>query len=306
MGAQVLEPISIPAEMVTGCSAAEPDTTRGEALWVAATNYAIGDEVIRTSTHRVYTALATGVDAGLPESTPGRWLDTRPTNRMAAFDIYRSTAIKSTGTITMTIKPGIVTGMNFFGLVGSTLRVVRKEATTGVPDFDTTYSLDNYLSGDLMWEFYFGMPRQQDSLRINNLAPMDSQIEITLTVAAATGTAEIGIFAIGSFNDMGLPEYGFTSKPIDYSRITTDQYGNVSIIKGLNARNLTGTCFIPSLAAAQAAADVAYRVLGVPCAWIISDADGYDYLNAFGLGTAEITAAGPGHAMLKLDVRGLI
>ena len=306
MGAQVLEPIAITDSMVTACSVAEPDTSRGEALWVAATSYAIGDEVIRASTHRVYTALATGIDAGLPESTPDRWLDTRPTNKFAAYDIYRSTAIKSTSTLTTTIKPGIVTGMNFFGLVGSTLRVVRKNVASGVADFDTTYSLENYLSGDLMWEFYFGMARQQDSLRIDGLVPMDSQIETTLTISPTTSTAEIGIFAIGSFNDLGLPEYGFVSKPVDYSRITTDKYGGVSVIKGLNARNLSGTCYIESLSAAQAAADVAYRVLGVPCAWTISDVDGYDYLNAFGLGTAEVTAAGPEHAMLKLDVRGLI
>lgn len=305
MVAQVLDPIVITGAMISACSVAEPDTTRSEAAWAAATSYTIGQEVVRTTTHRVYTALASGVDAGLPESTPLRWLDTRPSNKYAAFDIYKSTAIKSASTLTMTLRPGIITGMAFFGLVGDTIRVVCKDATSLVSYYDVTTSLSLYLSGDLMWEFYYGAARQQSDLRINGLTPTDAQVEITLTVSPTTSTAEIGILALGSFNDIGNPQYGFSAKPLDYSRITTDQYGTVTVIKGLNAKNIQGNCMMP-IADAQAAADVIYRLLGTPCAWTITSASGFDYLNAFGLGSGDIVAAGPSHAILNLTVRGLI
>lgn len=306
MAAQVLSPIPIASAMVTACSVAEPDTTTSEALWVAGTSYTVGQEVVRATTHRVYTNKLAGIDAGLPEATPLRWIDTRPSNKFAPFDIYKSTAIKSTSTLTMTVKPGIITGMAFYGLVGDTLRVVCRDATTAVVYYDVTTSLSVYLTGDLMWEFYYGVSRQQDSLRINNLTPTNAQVEITLTVSPTTGTAEIGIWALGSFADVGLPQYGFSAKPISYDRISTDQYGNTSIIKGLNARSLSGNCVFLSLAEAQAAADTIYQLLGVPCAWVISADPGYDYLSAFGLGSADIFASGPERAILNLTVRGLI
>ena len=307
MKAQVLAPITITDAMITASAVAEPDTTLAvpEAAWNAATSYAIGNEVIRTGTHRIYTSLATGVDAGLPEATPIRWKDTRPTNKWAAFDLYRSTAIRKNGTLTMTVKPGIITGMQFFGLVGDSIRVVCKNATSGTTYYDVTTSLSLYLSGDLEWEFWFGVARQQDSLRVTGLYPNDAQVEITLTASTTTGWAQIGIWALGSFNDLGLPQKGFKASPVDYSRINVDSTtGEVSIEKGLAAKNLAGECVMLSAEEGQAVCDVVNMLLGVPAAWVITTEPGYDYLSAFGLGSADITAGDL--PTLSLTVRGII
>lgn len=305
MKAQVLTPITVTPAMVTASVVAEPDTALGEVAWNAATSYAIGDEVIRTGTHRVYTSIATGVDAGLPEDTPLRWEDTRPTNKHAAFDVYRSTAIKYAGTLTQTLQPGIITGMSFYGLVGDTLRVVCKNATSSTVYYDQTHSLSTYLSGDLMWEFYFGTPRQQDTLRITGLYPQDAKVEITLTPSPTTSMAQIGIWAVGSFSDLGLPQKGFKAQPVDYSRINVDSTtGEVSIQRGLSARNISGECIAITADEAQAAADVIYELLGVPVSVVITSDPGYDYLQAFGLLTADITAGDL--PSLSINVRGII
>lgn len=307
MRAQVLAPITITDAMFTACNVAEPDTTLAspEAAWNAATSYTIGQEVIRATTHRVYTALAAGVDAGLPEATPGRWKDTRPTNKWAAFDLYRSTAIKKNATLTLTVKPGIITGLQFFGLVGDSIRVVCKNATSLTTYYDQTTSLAYYLSGDLEWEFWFGVPRQQDSLRITGLYPNDAQVEITLTVSTTTGWAQIGIMAPGSFQDLGIPEKGFKASPVDYSRINVDSTtGEVSIQKGLAAKNISGECVMLNAEEGQAVCDVVYQLLGVPAAWVITTEPGHDYLSAFGLGSADLTDGDL--PRLSLNVRGII
>lgn len=307
MRAQVLAPITIVDAMFTACNVAEPDTTLSpaEAAWNAATNYSIGQEVIRTTTHRVYTALASGVDAGLPEVTPSRWKDTRPTNKWAAFDVYRSTAIKKNATLTLTLKPGIITGLFFAGLVGDSIRVVLKNATSGTTYYDQTTSLAYYLSGDVEWEFWFGTPRQQDILRITGLYPQDAQVEITLTVSTTTGWAQIGVMAVGSFQDLGIPEKGFKASPVDYSRIKFDTTtGEVSIEKGLAAKNISGECKELTAQEGQSVCDVVYQLLGVPAAWVITTEPGYDYLTAFGLGSADITAGDL--PALSLNVRGII
>lgn len=306
MDAQVLEPITFDAAMVTASAVAEPDTSRGEAAWNAATTYAIGDEVVRTTTHRVYAALASGVDAGLPEDTPLRWFDTRPSNKYAAWDWYRNTATVKAGTLTQTFKPGVITGLRFDGLVGDSIRVVAKDAGTLVSYYDQTTSLANYLSGDLEWEFWFGTPRQQASLSIYNLPPHEAQIEITIAVSTITSTAEVGIISAGSWVPMGLATKGFTAKPQNYARITADKYGNVEIIPGLSAKNIAGDCVMTNRDDALAAADVVYRLLGTPCAIVITNERGYDYLNTFGLITADITPIGGDLTNFNLTVRGMI
>lgn len=303
--AYVLVGVQITDAMLVSSSVPEPDPAVGEVLWDPATNYAIGAMVARPSTHRVYANRVPGVDAGLPEINPIRWFDAGPTNAWAAYDNYRSTAIKQAGNLTLTLRPGIITAMVFFGLQGDNLHVVCRPSVGGAAYFDATYSLAEYLSGDLMWEFYFGTPRQQDGLRISGLYPQDAQVEITLTPSSITGLAAIGILALGSLEPLGIPQRGFKAQPVDYSRITIDKNGETVIIPGLSAKNITGECIMP-VDAAQGVADVIYRLLGKPCAWIISDAAGYDYLNAFGLGRADVTDAGDTHALLSLSVRGLI
>ena len=304
--AKVLRPVEITDAMFTACAVAEPDASAGEVVWDAATNYAIGARVVRPALHKIFTATASGVDAGLPENTPLRWFDNdEPTNKWAAFDAYNSTAIKKTGTLTMTVKPGIITDMAFYGLVGDSLRVVCKDATSLSVYYDKSFGLSDYLSGDLMWEFYFGTPQQQDRLDITGLVPTDAQVEITLTPSPTTGDAQIAIFALGSFEPIGVPLQGFKAQLVDYSRIKFDDDGKVRIKKGLGAKNLNGECINLSAASAQSVVEVFERLLGTPCAWVMSSDNRFQYLSAFGLGSADFTSSGPNYASLSLTVRGL-
>lgn len=305
MTTQVLYPIPITSAMVTASVVAEPDALRGEVAWNAATSYTIGVEVVRSTVHRVFTSLASGVDAGLPEATPLRWEDTRPTNKMAAFDNYQSTAIRYAGTLTQTVKPGIITDIDFYGLEGDALRVVCKNAGSGAVYHDETFGLSTYLTGDLEWEFWFGTPIQQTGVLVAGLVPDDAQVEITLTPSLATGFAAIGIWAMGSYSDIGDPQFGFKAKWVDYSYIDIDKAGNAVIKKGLAAKDLVGSCVMDA-DKANGVCDTVGKLLGVPCSWRVSPLVGYDYLRAFGLGTADIGPDNEGEATASLNVKGLI
>ena len=305
--AKVLYPITITPAMFTASNVAEPDASVGEVEWAAGTSYTIGQKVIRSSLHKVFVSTATGIDAGLPEATPLRWFDDdEPTNKWAAFDNYVSTSIKKAGTLTLTVRPGIITDLAFYGLAGDSIRVVCKNATSLAVYYDQSFSLSDYLSGDLMWEFYYGVARQQTRLDITGLMPTDAQVEITLTPSSVTGTAGIGILALGSFEPIGLPQQGFKVQLVDYSRIKVDDNGKIKVKKGLNAKNLSGECVNISAADAQAVVDVFERLLGTPCAWAISSQTNFQYLSAFGLGSADFTESGPTHGTLSLTVRGTI
>ena len=173
----------------------------------------------------------------------------------------------------MTEKPGNITGMQFFGLIGNTLRVVGKNATSGMVYYDETTSLSPHLSGDLMWGCYFGTARQQDSLRISGLYPQDAQVKITLTPSPITGTTAIGIWAHGSLQDIGLPQLGFNAQPVDFSYIDKNTV-ETKIEKGLASKHLNGKCEMQTQADVQEVADVIYIPLGLPCAWVIVAATG--------------------------------
>lgn len=304
MTAQVLAPVDITDAMFVACSVSEP--APGEIAWVSGATYAVGDRRIFASTHRTYKRRIAGAGTISPDLDTVNWEDVGPTIKWAAFDFYRSTAISSSSTLTMTVKPGIITSMSFFGLVGDSLHVVCRDTATLTAYYDETFNLSQYLSGDLMWEWYFGAPRQQDVLRISGLYPQDAQVEISLTVSPTTGTAGIGIWSLGQYRAIGDPRWGFTAQPVDYSRIAIDDSGNTKITKGLNAKNLQGECYLRSLVDAQAAADIIYRLLGTPCAVTMSNIATLDYLDGFGLLSADITPTGPNSVTLTINLRGLI
>ena len=100
---KVIIPIEINDTRLTSSSIAEPDT--GESLWNAATSYTLGQQVIRTTTHKVYENILAGVDAGVPEITPLRWVEIGSTNRYAMFDTLRNSQSIKASPITIVIEP---------------------------------------------------------------------------------------------------------------------------------------------------------------------------------------------------------
>lgn len=84
----VIPPIPITSSVLASSTVAEPSA--GEVVWDATTSYAVGDVVIRTTTHRKYECQIAGVDSTIPENAPARWLDIGPTNKWAMFDQNRN------------------------------------------------------------------------------------------------------------------------------------------------------------------------------------------------------------------------
>ncbi len=102
---KVITPIEINDARLTSSTIAEPDT--GETAWNASTSYVLGDVVIRTTTHKKYENILAGVDAGLPENTPTRWIEVAPTNRYAMFDTLRNTQSIKASPVTVVLTPAV-------------------------------------------------------------------------------------------------------------------------------------------------------------------------------------------------------
>jgi hypothetical protein len=299
---KVLKPKEITNTTFVASSIAEPDT--GETLWSAGTAYTSGMFAIRTQTHRVYLRLISGTTATAPELDPVNWLDYGPTNKWAWADTYITTATSKASTFNITLQVGTVTDIVIYGLDADNVRVQIWETSGGTLKWDMTYAADDYSGNDWMWEFYFGDWTTRDQLQITGLYPY-AAAEIKLTFTKSVGNAKVGIIALGVFDDLGLSEYGFKASPVDYSRITTDDFGNTRIVKRYSAKNVVGSCVLPN-EKANGVVDTIHKLLSVPCAWQPTDDAKYDYLNTFGLGSADITAMNPTKSRLDIDIKGLI
>lgn len=308
---KILVPITLTDAMLSSSTIAEP--AAGETAWNAATSYTVGQRCILTSTHRVYENLIAGVNATSPDqaltgATP-RWLDYGPTNRWAAFDGVVNTPSTATTTFTYVLLPGFFNAIAFYGMDGATITVSIKNAPGGTVFYSYTGSLleppvDYY-------DYYFGTIRGLSKLVLRGIL-LYANPEVTITVTAASGvTVKAGMIAFGdlrpliSEGGLGGTQYGASAEPFTYSYINTDTFGRTSIVRRHSATNMRASVVVPKSDADSALATV-QAVLDVPAAWIATDADGYDGLNVFGLGSGSLGYDGPSHAALNITVKGFI
>lgn len=305
----VLTPITLTDAMFTSSTVAEP--AAGETSWVSAGTYVLGDRRIRTTTHKVYECVLghTGRTA-LPEIDTSYWLEYGPTNKWAALDTAVSTQTTAATTLTMVLAPGFCNSFALYGMDASTLVYTYKETTGGTVSATATVDL---LEPPLDWyDWGFGTFKPLTKYVVSGLTPFPSA-ELTITVSTV-GTAKLGMVVVGDLQSLmgenaafGGTEYGASAEPITYSYIKTDEYGTTSIKRRHAATDMRARVVLPH-DAADYALSVVQGVLDVPAAWIATDsaATGYSGLNVFGLGSGSLSYDSFNHAVLNINVKGMI
>lgn len=306
-GPYVLAPVTVTDAMLTSSTIAEPSAT--EAVWVAATSYTVGTEVIRIGTHRVYENLIAGVDATAPELAPTRWLDKRPTQRWAVFDGYITTQSSAATSMTYVLRPGLFNAIAAYSLDGATLTLSVKDAPGGTVVFSKSYALAEAPLD--YYDYYFGRYKPLTKLLEKGIAAyVDPEVTITVTTGAGV-TVKAGMFVFGDLREIvsvagtGGVQRDARAKPTTTSLFVADGFGGTKIVKRTKATDMDISVFL-----AQTDADSALLalqdVLDVPAAWIGSDAAGFAGLNVFGLASGDVTYAGLGFARMTVNVKGLI
>jgi len=306
-GPFVLVPLAVTTAMLTSSTITEP--AAGETVWAAATTYTVGQQVIRVETHRIYENLIAGANSTLPENAPTRWLDVGPTNRWAVFDSLVSSPSVIVTPLTMVIRPGFFNSLALYGLDGATVSVSVKTAPAGTVFYTKTIDL---IEPPLdYYDYYFGAIRASSKAFFNGILPQ-ADPELTITVSAGAGIAvKAGMIAIGNLRSLMLSEgfggtlAGAKAKPITYSYISTDAFGNTKIIKRAKATDLDIRAVVPK-ADADAALLTIQSVLDIPAVWIASDQPGYGGLSVFGLASGDVTYEGPVYSTININVKGLI
>ena len=223
----VIPPIPITSSVLASSTVAEPSA--GEVVWNAATSYAVGDVVIRTTTHRKYECQIAGVDSTIPENAPTRWLDIGPTNKWAMFDQNRNAQTVATTSMQVELTPG--KRINSIAILGVQAAQITITMTAGGSTVygPVTVNMNGRITSS--WsEYFFGDFDYKPTLLLTDLPPYASAT-ITVLYENATG-AEVkssGI-VLGSKIFLGKTQYNASSGSLNFSRIERDEFGNSILI----------------------------------------------------------------------------
>lgn len=218
---KVIPPLEITTARLTSSTAAEPSAS--ETLWVSAGTYALGDQLGRATTHRIYEALQahTGRTA-LPEVDTAYWLDVGPTNRWAMFDFERNSQTVQASPLTVVLTPA--KRANSLALMGLDADSVTVSMTVGaVTVYSNTQSLINRHTTS--WtEYFFGEFSYAPSLIFFDL-PLHTSGVITIALTSARGAVKCGACVLGTSHDIGRAEYNAVSSQLNFDKVDRDAYG---------------------------------------------------------------------------------
>lgn len=248
--------------------------------WSAATSYTVGTRVIRsTSTvHKIYENLIAGVDAGLPEVTPARWLEVSATNRYAMLDLYRSTkSTASGGVIRMCITPKArCDSIAFLGLSGASSITVNVYASNNDILYRKTFNLSQRTSTS--WYTYFFSPiPYRSSLIIIDIPP---SMGATFAIEINGSSAQVGSILLGLRQDIGLTQTGVSIDALNFSTITRDSFGNATLVPRRNVPKTRQTVFAP-VSMLTTLVTLRDSLNAVPALWLGNPDYSSDFFDAF-------------------------
>jgi hypothetical protein len=231
---RVLPATAIEGSMLTYSTISELDGTYDPDAWNAATAYVIGDEVARTTTHRVYTRLTDGTSADAPEDDATNWVESGATNKYAMFDLTRNQTSKGASPMVVQFAPGARSNaIALNGVVADSIRVkvYRGAVSPGQEIYDSGEINMVRRTGVIGWYSWFmRMFRNVPQHALFDLPPFtDAVIEVTFT--RSSGVCECAAIGPGMAEYIGSLEEGPGDDAISYSTVTRQLAGETEAVK---------------------------------------------------------------------------
>lgn len=256
-------PVTIADSMLVSSSVPETD----HPAWSAATAYTAGARVIRVATHSVYERLVSGTTATAPESDAANWIRVGPTSRWAMLDNAVGTTTSATGSISITISPGVVRGlalldMNVEAVVVSMAIGGDVIYTASLEPIGSQEDCDNY------YDYFFEAITRRRTLVIADLPPY-AEAEITIT-ATGLGEISIGSLVVGAMYQLGSTLAGTSVGIVDYSRKDVDEFGAITVVERAYSKRMSVPLLLRTVNLDVATQRLA-RVRAKPVVWIASE-----------------------------------
>lgn len=223
---KVIAPTPITDAVLVSCSVPENDHPE----WSSATAYTVGQKVIIAATHQIYEALTAHTNKP-PATSPADWLPLGATNRWRMFDSKVGTATSAAGLVSVTLAPGIVTGVALFGVNAAQVQVVMTDPVEGVV-FDRTVDLQDHTGITDWYAYFFEDVRRKPSFIVEGL-PSYRTAQLTINASGGEAeTVEIGSLVVGRLRKYADTVMAGASAGIqDFSRKERDAFGNFQVVE---------------------------------------------------------------------------
>lgn len=273
--------------------------------WDSATSYAPGDVVLRTTTHRIYEALDYTTNE-VPENNPAVWAVVGPTNTWAMFDNVLSTSTEATSTIEVVIRPNVfITSLALLGVVGGTVTVEQRDAPGGTIVFNETRNVIANQPIANWWEWFVSDFVITDEMVFNKfITYLASEITVTITTNA-NGNAAVNTLIFGRMYNLGSTELGARIGIEDYSRKTTDDFGNATLVRRRFSKIVNVTSEIRN-AELSGVTQILFELRATPVLWVPSMQDDFGGLTVFGFyRDFFVTVAYHTHSLVEFEIEGM-
>jgi hypothetical protein len=279
----------------------EPDT--GEAFWLAATAYTLGQEVIRPN-HMKYKNILAGTDAGLPENTPTRWKESGITNKWAAVDNIRNTQSARADSLVMRFAfSELIDSIGVVGLEGTDIKI--ELFLSGSSIYSYTQTL--YKRNSINWFDWAFKPLRKIKSVVRLDLPIVANSEIVITVNNQGSIAKCGGVVIGKKQYIGKITYSSSGSALNFSTYDRNFDGTISTLiqrpskPTVNAALQVEKAYVDDLLFAQT------QLNAVPTIYTgLDDLNIDSYFELFLImgiyKRFEIDATYPSHAVIQLEL----
>jgi len=269
--------------------------------------YRVGDQAIKTETHKIYQAAANTDDdpeVGVNLTVP-TWIEVAPTNKYATFDYV----INTKSTLPM---PGAeynfaplepITNIGLFGMENITRVIVEVREDNGVGTIIYNSFKDTAIASP-MEDTIVNDDFLSDKVLFDDL-PVYATPYITVTFLSNSSEILIGDIAIGNSRSLGVVLYQSSTSRTSYDTVTFDTFGNQTVISRPSAEY---TSFEVKLAPVYAdyVEAILNESLNQARIWV-GDKAGSEKLFTFGYyERSPIIYSSPDQYKTTLKVRGLV
>lgn len=226
---RIIKPVDVTPAILLSSNVPENDAP----AWVSTATYTAGSLVLRE--RHLWEAIVNvpaGVEPGkevVTTTTPAKWLDRGADNRWRMFDNSVGSLTEQAGSIAVQLQPWqVINSVALFNLRGRTATVRLTDPSEGVV-YERVISLVD--AGVSNWYEYFFAPigRQTDFVLLD--LPAYGTAILSITVDNAAGIAAVGHVVMGRQAEIGVALYGTGVGITDYSRKTTDDFGNTIVMQ---------------------------------------------------------------------------
>lgn len=201
------------------------------AAWSGAVTYAANDIAADFTEHKLYESVAGSNLNHNPVGDDGTWwLELGPTNLWAMFDQKTGTQTQWLEQVQVVIDvTGRMDTVGLLNLSGTSVNITMMDGATEIHNQDYSLTTTDGIDGWYSW-FFEPLVRMTD-LVVTSL-PINADPEVTISVTAGDGdTVSVGNMILGRAAELGGTQYGARVGITDYSRITTDDFGNYTIVQ---------------------------------------------------------------------------